>query len=42
MRLPIVWDEGEGATQSSAKIAEHLAGGLAAPNAYADAAKAMR
>ena len=34
--LPIVWDEGEGATQSSAKIAEHLAGGLSAPNAYAD------
>jgi len=34
--LPIVWDEGEGATQSSAKIAEHLAGGLTAPNAYAD------
>ena len=34
--LPIVWDEGEGATQSSAKIAEHLAGGLTAPKAYAD------
>jgi isoquinoline 1-oxidoreductase beta subunit len=41
-----VWDEGEGATQSSAKIAEHLAGGLSAPNAYAgrsegDALKAI-
>jgi isoquinoline 1-oxidoreductase beta subunit len=34
--LPIVWDEGEGAQQSSATIAQHLAGGLAAPNAYAD------
>ena len=34
--LPIVWNEGEGATQSSAKIAEHLAGGLTAPTAYAD------
>jgi len=34
--LPIVWDEGEGAKQSSATIAQHLAGGLAAPNAYAD------
>jgi isoquinoline 1-oxidoreductase subunit beta len=44
--LPLVWDEGEGATQSSAKIAEHLAGGLTAPNAYAgrsegDAPKAI-
>src|SRR6185503_17137465 len=44
--LPVVWDEGEGATQSSAKIAEHLAGGLSAPNAYAgrnegDALKAI-
>ena len=44
--LPIVWDEGAGATQSSAKIAEHLAGGLTAPNAYAgrnegDALKAI-
>lgn len=34
--LPIVWDEGEGAKQSSATIAQHLAGGLAAPDAYAD------
>ena len=34
--LPIVWDEGEGAKQSSATIAEHLARGLSAPNAYAD------
>jgi isoquinoline 1-oxidoreductase subunit beta len=34
--LPIVWDEGEGAKQSSASIAEHLAGGLSAPKAYAD------
>jgi len=44
--LPVVWDEGEGATQSSAKIAEHLASGLSAPNAYAgrsegDALKAI-
>src|SRR5262249_20086405 len=28
--LPIVWDEGAGAAQSSATIAEHLATGLAA------------
>ncbi len=34
--LPIVWDEGEGAKQSSGSIAEHLAGGLTAPKAYAD------
>ena len=32
--LPIVWDEGAGATRSSATIAEHLAEGLAAPSAY--------
>ena len=30
--LPIVWDEGEGATQSTAKIAEHLKEGLTSPN----------
>ena len=29
--LPIVWDEGAGATQSSATIAEHLKDGLTAP-----------
>jgi isoquinoline 1-oxidoreductase subunit beta len=29
--LPIVWDEGAGATQSDASIAEHLKAGLAAP-----------
>ena len=34
--LPIVWDEGAGATQSSAKIAEFLTEGLTAPSAYAD------
>ena len=33
--LPIVWDEGPGASQSSAKIAEHLKEGLTATNAYA-------
>jgi isoquinoline 1-oxidoreductase beta subunit len=33
--LPIVWDEGDGATQSSAKIAAHLAEGLEAKEAYA-------
>jgi isoquinoline 1-oxidoreductase subunit beta len=33
--LPIVWDEGAGASQSSATIAEHLATGLAATEAYA-------
>jgi isoquinoline 1-oxidoreductase beta subunit len=33
--LPIVWDEGAGASQSSAKIAEHLAEGLTAKEAYA-------
>ena len=33
--LPIVWDEGAGATQTSAKIAEHLASGLTASGAYA-------
>ncbi len=32
--LPIVWDEGENATRSSAQIAEHLKDGLTAP-AYA-------
>jgi isoquinoline 1-oxidoreductase beta subunit len=32
--LPIVWDEGEGATRSSATIAEHLAEGIAAPQVY--------
>ena len=33
--LPIVWDEGAGATQTSAKIALHLRDGLTAPDAYA-------
>jgi isoquinoline 1-oxidoreductase subunit beta len=33
--LPIVWDEGAGATQSSAKIAQHLQEGLTATAAYA-------
>jgi isoquinoline 1-oxidoreductase subunit beta len=33
--LPIVWSEGAGASQSSATIAEHLADGLAAKDAYA-------
>ena len=32
--LPIVWDEGPGATQSSATIAAHLKEGLTAPVAY--------
>ncbi len=44
--LPIVWDEGPGATASSAQIAEHLKGGLTAANAFAlrnegDALKAI-
>ena len=44
--LPIVWDEGAGASQSSAKIAEHLRQGLTASDAYAgrnegDALKAI-
>ncbi len=34
--LPIVWDEGEGATQSSASIAKRLEEGLTAATAYAD------
>ena len=33
--LPIVWDEGAGASQSSATIAEHLKEGLTANEAYA-------
>jgi isoquinoline 1-oxidoreductase beta subunit len=33
--LPIVWDEGPGASQSSATIAAHLEEGLTAPEAYA-------
>jgi isoquinoline 1-oxidoreductase subunit beta len=33
--LAIVWDEGPGASQSSAMIAEHLKEGLAAKDAYA-------
>ena len=33
--LPIVWEEGPGASQSSATIAEHLNEGLAASEAYA-------
>ena len=36
--LPIVWDEGAGATQTSAKIAQHLQDGLTAPGAYAGTA----
>ena len=44
--MTIVWDEGAGATQSSAKIAEHLKAGLTATDAYAgrssgDALKAI-
>ena len=44
--LPIVWDEGPAASQSSAMIAEHLKEGLTAANAYAgrnegDALKAI-
>jgi isoquinoline 1-oxidoreductase beta subunit len=44
--LPIVWDEGTNAAQSSATIAERLQEGLAAPTAYAfrnegDAPKAI-
>jgi isoquinoline 1-oxidoreductase beta subunit len=44
--LPVVWDEGPNATQSSATIAEKLQEGLTAPNAYAfrsegDAPKAI-
>ncbi|HZN52443.1 MAG TPA: molybdopterin cofactor-binding domain-containing protein [Methylomirabilota bacterium] len=33
--LPIVWDEGAGAAQSSATIASHLEAGLTAKDAYA-------
>ena len=44
--LPVVWDEGPNASQSSATIAEKLQEGLTAPNAYAfrsegDAPKAI-
>jgi isoquinoline 1-oxidoreductase subunit beta len=44
--LPIVWDEGENATRTSAQIADHLKDGLTAPDAYAmrnegDAPKAI-
>ncbi len=44
--LPIVWDEGENATRTSAQIAAHLKEGLTAANAYAmrndgDALKAI-
>jgi isoquinoline 1-oxidoreductase beta subunit len=44
--LPIQWDEGAGATQSSATIAQHLIEGLTADNAFAqrnegDALKAI-
>jgi isoquinoline 1-oxidoreductase subunit beta len=44
--LPIVWDEGPGASESSATIAEHLKEGLLAQDAYAgrnegDALKAI-
>src|SRR2546426_276990 len=34
--LPIVWDEGTNATQSTATIAEHLKEGLTADDAFAD------
>jgi isoquinoline 1-oxidoreductase beta subunit len=34
--LPIVWDEGPGASQSSTTIAAHLAGGLTSSDAFAD------
>jgi isoquinoline 1-oxidoreductase beta subunit len=34
--LPIVWDEGPNATQTSAKLAEHLRQGLTANDAFAD------
>jgi isoquinoline 1-oxidoreductase beta subunit len=34
--LPVVWDEGAGATQSSARIATFLADGLTSDNAFAD------
>ncbi|HET7525558.1 MAG TPA: molybdopterin cofactor-binding domain-containing protein, partial [Burkholderiaceae bacterium] len=44
--LPIQWDEGPGAAQTSAAIAQHLAGGLSADGAFAqrnegDALKAI-
>jgi isoquinoline 1-oxidoreductase beta subunit len=44
--LPIVWDEGPSASQTSAMIADHLKEGLTAPGAYAyrqegDALKAI-
>ena len=34
--MPIVWDEGQGATQSSAAIADHLKSGLTSNDAFAD------
>ena len=34
--LPLVWDEGDGASQSSAVFAQRIAEGLNAANAYAD------
>ena len=34
--LPLVWDEGDGASQSSALFAQRIADGLNAANAYAD------
>ena len=34
--LPVVWDEGAGATQDSARIARHLVDGLSDPQVYAD------
>ena len=34
--LPVVWDEGPGATQSSERIAAYVASGLTADGAYAD------
>ena len=35
-QLPLVWDEGDGASQSSAVFAQRIAEGLNAANAYAD------
>ncbi len=37
--LPIVWDEGAGASATSATIAEHLKAGLTASDAYAERAE---
>ncbi len=40
--LPIVWDEGENATKTSAQIAEHLKEGLTAPTSTRCATRATR